>query len=71
MALTIIVAGCSSEFEKPGKIDADVIVYGDACGGVAAAGTAACMAIDESVSVQQVDYARLKKRLLGDGQRLE
>ncbi len=35
------------------------------------AATAASMAIDESKSVQEVDYARLRKRLLEDGQVLE
>ena len=35
------------------------------------AGTAACMAIDDSVSVQQVDYAKLKKKLIAGGQKLE
>ncbi len=32
------------------------------------AATAACIAIDDDVSVGQVDYAKLKKRLLADGQ---
>lgn len=35
------------------------------------AGTAAVLAIDAKVAVQQVDYAQLKGRLLNDGQRLE
>jgi len=35
------------------------------------AGTAACMAIDDCVSVQRVDYGKLKKRLTDDGQKLE
>jgi hypothetical protein len=34
------------------------------------AGTAAAMALDEGVGVQQVDYAKLRRRLLADGQRL-
>ena len=34
------------------------------------AGTAASMAIEEKVSVQKVDYNKLKKRLLADGQKL-
>ncbi|MCA9731508.1 FAD-dependent oxidoreductase [candidate division KSB1 bacterium] len=34
------------------------------------AGTAACIAIDDNVSVQEVDYNKLKKRLLLDGQKL-
>jgi hypothetical protein len=33
--------------------------------------TAACMAIDASVSVQDIDFAPLKKRLADDGQALE
>jgi hypothetical protein len=32
------------------------------------AATAACMAIDDEVAVQEVDYAKLRKRLLKDGQ---
>jgi hypothetical protein len=32
------------------------------------AATAACLAIDDKVPVQDVDYARLKKRLIDDGQ---
>jgi hypothetical protein len=32
--------------------------------------TAACMAIEDGVSVQDVDYAKLKKRLLADKQKL-
>ena len=35
------------------------------------AATAACIAIDEEVSVQDVCYSQLKKRLLADGQALE
>ncbi|QNN21694.1 FAD-dependent oxidoreductase [Planctomycetales bacterium ZRK34] len=35
------------------------------------AATAACMAIDDHVSVQQVSYDKLRKRLLADGQVLE
>ena len=35
------------------------------------AATAACQAIDDGVAVQQVDYARLRARLLADGQVLE
>ena len=34
------------------------------------AGTAAAHAIDDEVSVQKVDYAKLRKRLLEDGQAL-
>jgi hypothetical protein len=34
------------------------------------AGTAACIAIDDEVSVQDVDYGKLKKRLLSDKQQL-
>jgi hypothetical protein len=34
------------------------------------AGTAAVLAIDEKVNVQEVDYPRLRERLLADGQRL-
>lgn len=34
------------------------------------AGTAASMAIEEKVPVQKVDYLKLKKRLLADGQKL-
>jgi hypothetical protein len=34
------------------------------------AGTAACLAIDEDVSVQDVDYEKLRQRLLADEQRL-
>ena len=34
------------------------------------AATAAAFAIDENIDVQQVDYAKLKERLLADGQRL-
>jgi hypothetical protein len=34
------------------------------------AGTAASMAIEENISVQKVDYTKLKDRLLTDGQRL-
>lgn len=33
--------------------------------------TAACIAIDDKVSVQKVDYQKLRKRLLADGQALE
>jgi hypothetical protein len=33
-------------------------------------GTAACIAIDEHVSVQNVEYSKLKKRLIADKQRL-
>jgi hypothetical protein len=36
-----------------------------------AAGTAAAFAINGNLPVQQVDYARLRERLLVDGQRLE
>ena len=32
------------------------------------AATAACLAIDEEVAVQEVDYEKLKTRLLADGQ---
>ena len=32
------------------------------------AATAACLAIDDGVAVQQVDQARLRERLLKDGQ---
>jgi len=35
------------------------------------AGTAASMAIEDGVTVQKVDYAKLKKRLLADGQVLK
>jgi hypothetical protein len=35
------------------------------------AATAACLAIDDNSTVQEVPYARLRSRLLGDGQRLE
>ncbi|QEF96400.1 Xanthan lyase precursor [Stieleria maiorica] len=35
------------------------------------AATAACQAIDANVSVQQVDYDKLRKRLIADGQVLE
>lgn len=34
------------------------------------AGTAACLAVDDDVAVQDVDYGKLKKRLLADKQRL-
>lgn len=34
------------------------------------AGTAAAMAIDENISVQKVDYAKLKERLIADKQKL-
>ena len=34
------------------------------------AGTAACMAIDDNVSVQDVDYGKLKKQLIAGEQRL-
>jgi hypothetical protein len=32
------------------------------------AATAACLAIEDEVSVQDVDYSKLKKQLAGDGQ---
>ncbi len=35
------------------------------------AATAACLAIDDGLSVQQLDYAKLRNRLLSDGQVLE
>lgn len=35
------------------------------------AGTAAVMSIDDNVAVQQLDYEKLRERLLADGQRLE
>lgn len=35
------------------------------------AATAACLAIDEEAAVQDLDYGKLKKRLLADGQILE
>jgi hypothetical protein len=35
------------------------------------AATAACIAIDEKVRVQKVDYAKLRARLLADKQILE
>jgi hypothetical protein len=35
------------------------------------ASSAACMAIDEGISVQKVDYGKLRERLLKDGQILE
>lgn len=35
------------------------------------AATAAAMAIDDGLPVQKVDYPRLRKRLLDDGQVLE
>src|SRR5204863_1919982 len=35
------------------------------------AATAACLAIDTNVPVQKVDYAKLRERLLADGQVLE
>jgi len=35
------------------------------------AGAAAALAVDDHVPVQQVDYAKLKARLLSDGQVLE
>ncbi len=35
------------------------------------AATAACMALDDAVAVQKVDYERLRKRLLADGQVLK
>ena len=35
------------------------------------ASTAACFAIDDGVSVQQVDYAKLRERLLAEKQILE
>ncbi|MFK7790585.1 MAG: FAD-dependent oxidoreductase [Phycisphaeraceae bacterium] len=35
------------------------------------AGTAASMAIDQDISVQDVDYQKLRKRLLADGQKLD
>ena len=34
------------------------------------AGTAAAIAIDDAVPLQQVDYAKLRARLLADGQKL-
>lgn len=34
------------------------------------AGTAACIAIDDDVSVQDVDYIKLRKQLIADKQRL-
>ena len=36
-----------------------------------AAATAACQALDAGVAVQDVDYGRLRDRLLADGQILE
>jgi len=33
--------------------------------------TAACLAIDEDVNVQNISYPKLKKRLLDDRQKLE
>ena len=35
------------------------------------AASAACLAIDDNVSVQQLDYQKLRKRLLSDGQILK
>lgn len=35
------------------------------------AATAACLAMDDRVPVQQVDYARLRARLIQDGQVVE
>jgi len=35
------------------------------------AATAACMAIDQGIAVQELDYAQLEERLLADGQVLE
>jgi hypothetical protein len=35
------------------------------------AATAACLAIDDGSSVQQVPYEKLRVRLLADGQKLE
>ena len=35
------------------------------------AATAACLAIDDGVPVQQVDYAKLRDRLLADKQVLQ
>ena len=35
------------------------------------AATAACLAIDDKVDVQKVDYAKLKERLLADKQVLD
>jgi len=35
------------------------------------AATAACMAIEDGVSAQKVDYAKLRERLLADKQVLE
>jgi hypothetical protein len=35
------------------------------------AATAACMAIDANISVQEVPYDQLKQKLLADGQVLE
>jgi hypothetical protein len=35
------------------------------------AATAACIAIDDKVDAQQVDYAKLRRRLLADKQVLE
>ena len=35
------------------------------------AATAACLAIDDGVAVQQVDYPRLQRRLIADGQVLD
>ena len=35
------------------------------------AGTAAALSIDEDVAVQDLDYAKLRKRLIADKQRLD
>jgi hypothetical protein len=34
------------------------------------AATAACIALDDGIPVQQVPYAKLRARLLADGQKL-
>ena len=64
------------EPEKPKQIECDLVAYGSIRMEPVfmilgqSAGTAAVMAMDEGILVQDVDYTKLKARLLADKQKL-
>jgi hypothetical protein len=67
--LGIVCTGLAARTRSGQNIEASagLVVIG---GGVGGCATAACLAIDEKVSVQDLDYEILEGRLLADQQRL-
>lgn len=64
--LAVLVLGFCIQSVRAEPKYADIVVYGNAAVGVAAAS----IAIDYKVTVRDVDYSKLKKRLIADKQQL-